>query len=132
MQLQSSTAIFSIVSLVWISLAQTSSAQPSKPRDQVLKEQLVEIPTGSVVEVKLTSKERLRGKLGAVSDAGFEIQTVRDGKIATQNVAMTEVKSLSRKDKGMATGWKVGIGVLAGVGAFVLIVVAVAAASGWD
>jgi hypothetical protein len=132
MWVQSHTAVLSIALLLWAGLAQSGWAQPPKPREQVLKEQLVEIPAGSIVEVKLENKQKLRGKLGAVSDAGFELQSVRDGKISTSNVAINEVRSIKAKDKGMATGWKIGLGVLAGIGAFVVILVVAAAANGWD
>ena len=41
---------------------------------------------GSVVSVKLTNKHKICGKLGAVNDGGFELQSVKDGEISSQSL----------------------------------------------
>jgi hypothetical protein len=131
MSIQGHTAVLSVALLLWAGLAQPGFGQSPKPHEQALKEHLIEIPAGSIVEVKLENKQKLRGKLGAVNDTGFELQTVRDGKIVTQNILLNDVKSIKAIGKGMSTGWKIGLGALAGIGAFFVILIAVAAAHGW-
>jgi len=67
-----------------------------------LKQQLVSIPAGAVVEVRLQQKgsAKLTGKLGTVTDEGFEVQTVKSGKVSTEKLAFADVKSVKEK-KGM-------------------------------
>ena len=131
MSIQGNTALLAIVLLLWSGLASGAPAQkPQVSRDQALKGQLIEIPAGSVVEVRLHDKQKLRGKLGAVSDAGFEMQTVRDGKISSLNLNFGEVRSIKLQGKGMSTGAKITLGILAGIGAFFLIVLAIGTATG--
>ena len=134
MSIQGNTALLAIVFLLWSGLSSGAPAQkPEVSRDQALKGQLIEIPAGSVVEVRLENKQKLRGKLGTVSDAGFEVQTLRDGKISSLNLKFDEVKSIKLRGKGMSTGAKIALGILAGIGTFfVIIIVAVAATGGFD
>lgn len=130
MSTQEHTVILSIALLLWSGLAPDSLAQePRPPRSQSLKEKVIEIPMGSIIEVRLENRQKLRGKLGAVSDSGFELQTVREGSISTQTLGYEQVTSIKHKEKGMSTGAKITLGILAGIGVFVLIVVAVAAAT---
>ena len=131
MSIQGNTALLAIVLLLWSGLASGAPAQkPQVSRDQALKTQLIEIPAGSVVEVRLENKQKLRGKLGTVSDAGFEVQTLRDGKISSLNLNFGEVRSIKLQGKGMSTGAKITLGILAGIGAFFLIVLAIGTATG--
>ena len=99
-------------------------------REQALKATLIEIPSGSVISVKLLSKQKLRGKLGPVTDSGFEVQTLTDGKIETQTLRYDSVKSVSTPHNGMNTAVKITIGVLAGVGVTFLILI-LAYVHGW-
>ena len=105
---------------------------PAEAQELTLKETLIEIPTGSVVSVKLVGKGKLRGKLGSVTDSGFDLQTVKDGKISTQTLKYAEVKSIKHQEKGMSTAAKITLGALAGIGVFFLVLIAIAAGSGWD
>ena len=134
MSIQGNTAFLAILLLLWSGLASGAPAQkPEVSRDQALKTQVIEIPAGSVVEVRLQDKQKLRGKLGAVTDAGFEVQTVRDGKISSLNLKFDEVKSIKLREKGMSIGAKITLGILAGLGVvFVIVMVAVAAVGGFD
>jgi len=132
MSIQGNTAFLAILLLLWSGLASGAAAQkPEVSRDQALKGQLIEIPAGSVVEVSLQNKQKLRGKLGAVSDAGFEVQTLRDGKISSLNLKFDEVKSVKLRGKGMSTGAKIALGILAGLGVLVVIGLIAAAATGF-
>ena len=99
----------------------TSPAQAeAKP---TFKERILEIPPGTMIEVRLLSKEKLRGRLGEVSDEGFALQTAKGNKIETRKIAFEDLKSLSKVEGAKAAktaGWVV-LGVLAGLGAVVLI-----------
>lgn len=86
---------------------------------------------GSVVEVELKSKEKLRGRLGAVTDAGFEMQHVKNDQTLNQTLRFDEVRKVKLKSQGMSTGAKIAIGALAGVGGFFLVALAVVAIA-WD
>jgi len=94
-----------------------------------LKQQLVSIPAGAVVEVRLQQKAsaKLTGKLGTVTDEGFEVQTVKSGKVSTEKLAFADVKSVKEK-KGMhvATKALIATGVVIGV-LFAIVGIAVAA-----
>ena len=84
---------------------------------------------GSVVSVKLTNKHKIRGKLGAINDGGFELQSVKVGKISSQSLTYEEVKSIKQHGKGMSTAAKVALGALAGAGIFIVVGVAMAYAN---
>lgn len=118
--------------MMWQAMAPAVTAQSVKPREQVLKEQVIEIPAGSVVEVRLLSKEKLRGKLGPVSNAGLELQAVKDSRIQTQTVGFDQVQSVKVKGRGMGNGVKITLGILAGVGIVFLVFTLIAVATGWD
>jgi hypothetical protein len=72
-----------------------------------LKQQLVGIPAGTVIEVKLQQKgsKKITGRLGLVSDEGFEIQSGQSGTVASEKVAFADVKSVKEK-RGMRGGVK--------------------------
>ena len=74
-------------------------AQQSSGAASDLKQQLVLIPTGAVVEVKLQQKgsQEFKGKLGPVTDEGFEVQTIKSGKVSSEKVAYADVKSVKEK-----------------------------------
>lgn len=94
----------------------------------------MEIQPGTMIEVLLTNKHRLRGRLGEVTNEGFSLQTVQGNKVETQKIAFTEVKSL-KKVEGETTGTKVGRGViygLAGIGVLMMILIIWAMARGDD
>ena len=66
---------------------------------------------------KLANKRKIRGRLGALTDSGFELQHAGDGKIVTEVVPFDSVKSVNVVGKGLNFVVKVfiGIGIVAGV-----------------
>jgi len=82
-----------------------STAKPT------LKEQVIQIPAGSQVEVRLLNKERFRGRLGEVSDEGFTVLIAQENRIESRKVVFGDVKSVK------AIGNKNKRGILIGVGA---------------
>lgn len=96
-----------------------------------LRQQLATIPPGTVVEVSLRQKgsEKIAGKLGPVTGDGFEVQTVKSGKLSNQKVAFADVKSVKEK-RGMSRGRKVLLVVLVPVGLFAVLYLIAVARSG--
>ena len=66
-----------------------------------LKEQIVQLPAGTVVEVKFLRKgeKNLVGRLGPVADSGFEVQAAKDGNVSSEKLVFTDVKSVKVKGK---------------------------------
>jgi len=90
-----------------------------------VQERIMEIPPGTMVEVRLMDKHKVRGRLGEVTNEGFSLQTAQGNKVETQKIAFTEVKTL-RKVEGETTGKKFSRGViygLAGIGVLMVILI---------
>ncbi len=107
-----------------------SRGQSGAATRPTLKERILEVPPGTMIEVRLLNKQKIRGRLGEVTDEGFSVQTAQGNKIDTQKVAFTDVKSVKKLEG--STGTKIGKGVvyaLAGVGVltFALIIWAASA-----
>jgi hypothetical protein len=104
-----------------------SARGDSKP---TMQERVLEIPAGTMIEVNLLNKQKLRGRLGEVTSDGFSLQTAQGNKIETQQIAFTDVKSVKQVGE---TGKKVGsrlTWMLVGVGVLVLVIAIVSLASG--
>lgn len=112
-------------------LLQPAFAQAKAPAGPSIKEQALLIPVGSIVEVKLQDKRKIRGRIGQATDEGFSVQHVRDGKVVDEKVAFQEVKSIKQREQGMSTAAKVGLGVAAGAGGL-LVILLILAATAWD
>lgn len=94
---------------------------------RTIQEQVLEIPAGAVVQVRLTSKEKLRGRLGEISPQGFVLKHAQGSKIEERSLAFDEVKSIKYVERGMSTGSKIALGALAGVGVLYLVLLALVA-----
>jgi hypothetical protein len=88
---------------------------------QGVKEQFTQIPAGSVVEVKLADKHKIRGRLGSITDSGFDLQFTKAGKIVTDTLAFDNVRSVKVVGQGWSTGKKIVVGILIGAGAIFII-----------
>ena len=69
-----------------------------------LRRQLLLIPAGTVIEVMVqqNGSKKITGKLGSVTDEGFEVQTVKSGKISSEKVAFADVESVGKKKSVVA------------------------------
>ena len=104
--------------------AGVGSSQKETTNKPTLQERILEVPQGTIIEVRLMNKQKVRGKLGEISNEGFSLQTAQGSKIETQKIAFAEVKSF--KQAGGGTGKGIGRGViygLAGIGVLVLVMV---------
>ena len=87
-----------------------------------IKERILEVPPGTMVEVRLLNKQKLRGRLGEVTNDGFSLQTAQGNKIATQQIAFADAKSVKKVEGNK--GGHVLLYALAGIGAlFVVLLV---------
>lgn len=113
---------------------------PGKPRNAVtlrdaqtpttqkanLKERMLAIPTGSLVEVRLKTKEKLRGRLVEVSNEGITLKVATGNKIDERKLAFDELKSIKGVEGGSKAG-RVTLYILAGVGVGLVILFVIAA-----
>jgi len=108
-------------------LAAVKAPAPQDSRLQkppTLKEKLLEVDPGTMLLVKLSSNENLRGRLPSMTDDGFTLQIAKGDKLSERTVAFSDVKSLKVEGKHGAAR-TVGYGVLwglAALGTFMLIV----------
>lgn len=112
-------------------LAGQGTAVAASNRQGAMKEQLLEIPTGSIVEVRTFARLRIRGRLAETSDQGFNVQTIQNGKLTSVPLAYDDVKSVkiaaANESAGHKTGRTIGwivVGGLAGLGALSLVAIA--------
>jgi hypothetical protein len=85
-----------------------TATSPDKPSVQ---QQIVEIPAGSVVEVRLKSAEKLRGRLDELSADGFAMKLAKGNQAVTRQVAFDEVKSVKRVEGGKTKSFFAGVGI---------------------
>ncbi|MBZ5565929.1 MAG: hypothetical protein LAP13_26350 [Acidobacteriia bacterium] len=107
----------------------TFAAKGAKPpqQGQTLKEKVLAIPAGTLVEVKLITKEKLRGRIGELTNEGFSLQVARGNTIEAHQISFSQVKSVKTVE---GTGSKVGKGLiygLAGAGALLVTLIIIAA-----
>ena len=79
---------------------------------RTVQEQVLEIPSGSLVEVRLINKQKLSGRIGEAADDGFTIQLAKGDRLDNRKVFFAEVKSIKDKSRGSGKGTHI----LAGVG----------------
>ena len=101
-----------IALLLLCSLAESQPQAPSVVNVAGLKERLTLIPVGSIIEVQLMNKQKIRGRLGALTHPGFELQHVSGDKVVTEVVAFDTVKSVKVVGKDLNWVAKVFIGTL--------------------
>jgi len=61
-----------------------------------VKEQVLAIARDTAVEVRFADNSKRKGRLGAVTDMGFELQTERQGSIVTEQVPFDRVKAVKQ------------------------------------
>jgi hypothetical protein len=88
---------------------------------QGLKEHITQIPAGSIVEVKLAGKQKIRGRLGSITNSGFDLQFTKAGRTVTDTLAFDNVRSVKVVGQGWSTGKKIVVGTLIGAGVIFII-----------
>ena len=111
--------------LVVPGLAQTNHQQQEK--ETKLKQKLVEWGTNKNVAVKLKSGEKIEGRIADIKDENFVVQLVDKDKVTSRDIAYSTVDKISAKDGGKAgkVAGYTALGVLAGVGVVLLVMVGI-------
>lgn len=80
-----------------------------------LREQVAHLPAGGLIEVRLVTREKVRGRLGVVESDGFAIK-LQDPSASEHRIAFADVKSVKaiQGRGGRVVGWIVA-GVVIGV-----------------
>jgi len=115
-----------VILLVFI-LAIPVSARLRAPS---VKEQVLAIARDTAVEVQFADNSKHKGRLGAVTGMGFELQTERQGSIVTEQVSFDRVKAVKqlRESAGRSIGRTMLItGVVVGTVFGVIILIALIA-----
>ncbi len=112
------------------SMAVLVAGEEKTSRAESLKEKALAIAPGTMVEVKLVNKEKFRGRIGDLSDAGFTVQTAEGNKIEKKTVSFDQLKSIKTL-QGKGSGVSKGVVyVLAGAGALALTGIIICATGG--
>jgi hypothetical protein len=107
------------------SFAQTNNKQLEK--EAKLKQKVVEWGTNKNVSVKLKSGEKVEGRIADIKDDVFALQFVDKDKVTSREIRYSDVDKISTKDGGKA-GRVVGytaLGVLAGIGVFMIVILSI-------
>ena len=96
-----------------------AAAPASSPQQSIL-----EIAAGAPVEVKLKAGPKFRGRLEEVRADSFDLKIAVGDELETRSLAFRDVKSVKAL-KGSQAG-RIALYMLAGVGAFVMVVYAIA------
>jgi len=96
--------VLALVAMVAVQTAATAFSQeevpPSPPPQQStapsdpMKSQVLQIPRGSFVEVRLMSGEKFQGRLGDVRDEGFMLRTVSNNRLVDFQVRFEVLRSV--------------------------------------
>jgi len=104
-------------------------AQAPASQGPTIREQALLIPAGAAVEVRLTNKERLKGRIGYVSQDGVALKYTIAEQIQERQIAFSEIKSI----KVLVGHSAVGRGILyalGGIGAFFVVMMVIFLAYG--
>ncbi len=121
-----------------VMFAATDSALAATPEERTRKlaEKVSSIPEGSIVEVKTTDRQQLKGRIGQITETGFSVQTARNEKVETVAVEYKNTKSVKvvamkddHQQSGKSTAGWVLMGGLAALGTILVVAIAVALAS---
>jgi len=82
----------------------SEAAVTETPQKRTVQQQVVEIPTGKLVEVRLTDKSKIRGRIGKISADGFLLTAARGSQVTEQKLAFSEVTSIKAIEKGEGAG----------------------------
>ncbi len=105
----------------WLAAAGAPLAQENPVRAAVL-----DIARDAPVEVRTTGRQKVRGRLGAIRQDGFEVRQVRDGRVEVQAFSFGEVRSV-RDLSRPARQSRILLGALAALGLTLAVLLALAA-----
>ncbi len=130
----STAKILSAVMMAIVGLVFSTQDLTSVPRNpaavhtqESLKAQVLSMSPGSVIEVRLQDKRKLTGRLGEVTNEGFELQHVKKDTVQKETILFKNVKSVKEVNRGSRVWTWIGIGIVVFL---VLIVVGAVVAYG--
>jgi small nuclear ribonucleoprotein (snRNP)-like protein len=86
-------------------------------QESAIRQKLSQIPVGSSIEVRLTNNEKLKGKLGGVSDEGIILKQAKGSQIEERKIAFAEMKFIKTASR---TGEMIVLCVGVGICVFVI------------
>ena len=81
-----------------------AAAVSATSQERTVQQQVVEIPTGKLVEVRLADKSKIRGRIGQISADGFLLTAARGNQVGEQKMAFSDVTSIKAIEKGEGAG----------------------------
>jgi hypothetical protein len=93
------------------------------PDTASIRADIISMPVGSSIELRLKDKQKLRGARGAASESSF---TLVDASARERQIAFDDVASVKHFKAKSHTGRNILIGVGIGVGAVAIVIVALA------
>ena len=76
------------------------------------KATITTIAEGQVIEVRMNDKRKIRGRLGSVRDAVFDVKYVEKGQVIERSFAYSDVKTVKTyRESGPGTKFLAGFGV---------------------
>jgi hypothetical protein len=119
-----------LVSLLVLNLPLAARAAGRKGQSDArlkkVKMKAISIEPGTLVEVRLLNKEKLRGQIDEITDEGFVVRSTQEDKIQKRSVSFTELKSIKKVGSPKVPTW-VLIGL--GVAGAIAVVIAISCAS---
>jgi hypothetical protein len=88
--------------------SQSQLPQAATSEKTTLQEKVLEIPAGTLVEVRLKNKEKLRGRLGEVHEGGFHMTVAAHHKLRWQEINLDELKSIKQAKGSGGAGHVIG------------------------
>lgn len=113
--------MWTLVFSLWLGAAGAPPAQEPLARAAV-----ADIARDAPVEVRTTGRQKVRGRLGAVWEDGFEVRQIREGRVEAQAFSFNEVRSI-RELSHPARESRVLLGVLVALGLTLALLLALAA-----
>ena len=103
----------------------TPASKPVKNADSP-RAQALAIDHGVKVQVRLLDGEKLRGRIGAVTEDAFVLTTEHKGKVETRQIPFHRVQTIERSDRtfdhSLGRGFLIGAIVVGFIGAIFAIV----------
>ncbi len=104
-----------------------AAATKQETQEAKYKKRIVEWGINKSVSVKLKSGSKVEGRITEIKDANFSVQLLENGQVINRDISYSEINKLSGRDGGKvgkAIGYS-ALAVLAGVGIFTLVTVAI-------
>jgi hypothetical protein len=100
----------------------SGTAQSDTPPETILKDRLRHTMAGTQIEVRLKNRQKMRGRLGELTDDAFALEKTNAGKVEIQSIAFRDLLSMKLVDPHEHSSMWVPIGILTAAGVAVAVV----------